>query len=342
MKNDKILVVDDTVLNLDTILEYLEDFEVFDTTDGYDALEILEEEDIDLILLDIVMPEIDGFEVCQRLKDNPKTKDIPVIFLTSKTDENSIAKAYDVGGVDYVTKPFRKQELLARIDTHLSLTKQKFLLKNLVDQKTEELQNTNKELHKIQKDLILAMGIVGENRCLATSKHVNRVAEYSKLLATLYGLNEKDIETLTQTSPMHDIGKVAIADHILQKPSKLTDEEFEIMKTHSEIGYSMFKDFDRELLKSAAIIAHQHHEKWDGTGYPRGLKGEEIHIFGRITALIDVFDALGEERVYKKAMPDDKILQIIQEERGKHFEPELVDIFLENFDKFTQIRETLQ
>jgi response regulator RpfG family c-di-GMP phosphodiesterase len=198
----------------------------------------------------------------------------------------------------------------------------------------------HEELEHTQEELIFRMGEIGETRSQETGFHVKRVAKYSQLLASLYGLNEEDIRYLTAASPMHDIGKVGIPDEILKKPGKLTAQEWNIMKTHTDIGYELFKNSDKALLKTAAIIAYEHHEKYDGSGYPRGLKGENIHIYGRITALADVFDALGSDRCYKKAWDDEKIFTLLKEERGKHFDPKLIDLFFEHLDEFLKIRDT--
>ena len=197
----------------------------------------------------------------------------------------------------------------------------------------------HKEMEDTQKEIIYKMGEVGESRSQETGNHVKRVAEYSKLLALLAGLGEKNAELLFTASPMHDIGKVAIPDSVLKKPGRLTDEEWVVMRTHSEIGYKILKDSSRPILRAAAVVAYRHHEKWDGTGYPNGISGEKIHIFGRITAIADVFDALGSDRVYKKAWDLEKILDLFKEERGKHFDPNLIDLFLANLDKFLVIRD---
>ena len=198
------------------------------------------------------------------------------------------------------------------------------------------------EIINTQKDVVYTMGAIGESRSKETGNHVKRVAIYSEILALKYGLSKEDAELLKLASPMHDIGKVGIKDEILNKPGKLTADEFKIMKTHSTLGYNMLKNSDKEILKTAAIVAHQHHEKWDGSGYPKKLKGEDIHIFGRITAVADVFDALGSERVYKKAWPLEKIFELFKEERGKHFDPVLVDLFFKHFEEFNKIREKYQ
>ena len=183
------------------------------------------------------------------------------------------------------------------------------------------------------------MGEIGETRSKETGNHVKRVAKYSKLLAKIYGINENEANNLLIASPMHDIGKVGIPDSILKKPGKLTKDEFEFMKDHSMIGYNILKDSNRDILKTAAIVAKEHHEKWDGTGYPLGLKGEEIHIYGRITAIADVFDALGSDRCYKKAWKDEEIFKFFKKEKGKHFDPVLVDLFFDNLEQFLKIRD---
>lgn len=198
------------------------------------------------------------------------------------------------------------------------------------------------EIEDTQKEVVFTMGAIGESRSKETGNHVKRVAEYSELLALAYGMNKEEAELLKQASPMHDIGKVAIPDAILKKPGRFDANEREIMNTHSELGYNMIKNSERPLLKAAAIVAYEHHEKWNGTGYPQGLKGDEIHIYGRITAIADVFDALGSDRVYKKAWNDEKIFKLFKEERGEHFDPKLIDLFFENKDKILAIRKKFQ
>lgn len=197
----------------------------------------------------------------------------------------------------------------------------------------------NIEIEETQKEILYILGEVTEARSEETGNHVQRVSKYAKILAEKYGLSNRDVMLVTMASPIHDIGKVAISDKILMKPGKLTPSEFEIVKKHTTVGYNILKNSKRDVLKSAAIIAHEHHERYDGKGYPQGLKGEEIHIFGRIVAVADVFDALGSERVYKKPWVINDILAYFKEERGKHFDPKLVDILFEHLDEFLEIRE---
>lgn len=196
------------------------------------------------------------------------------------------------------------------------------------------------EIEETQKEIIFTMGEIGESRSKETGNHVKRVAEYSYILAIGLGIDKEEAEVLKMASPMHDIGKVAIPDSVLQKPGKLTDEEFELMKSHTTIGYQLLKNSNRRILQTAAIVAYQHHEKWNGRGYPNQLKGEEIHIYGRITAIADVFDALASDRVYKKAWELDRILNLFKEERGEHFDPQVVDVFFECLPQLLEIRNT--
>jgi len=338
-----ILIVDDNEVNIDSLIEILEDrYEIYAATSGLDALDLLSEEDIDLVLLDIMMPQMNGYEVCKKIKSNPLTKDIPVIFITASTDEESIEKAYSVGGSDYINKPFKVKEIISRVANQLLLSNKQKTLERIIAKKTQKIQEMNIELIKTQEEIILTLWIAAESRSKETGNHIKRVAKYSYLLAKYYGLDEELAQKIYKASPLHDLGKIAIPDNILNKPAKLTNEEYEIMKTHAQIGYDILKNSKRELLKTAAIIAYEHHEKWDGSGYPRGLKGKEISIEGRITALADVFDALGSDRCYKKAWPDEKIFELIENERAKHFDPDLVDIFFEHLDEFLKIRNELK
>ncbi len=205
-----------------------------------------------------------------------------------------------------------------------------------------DIVKMHEELEETQREIIYKIGEIGETRSKETGQHVRRVAEYSKLLALKAGLNKKDAELLKHASPMHDIGKIGIADSILNKPGKLTFEEFETMKAHTQIGYEILKSSNREILKVSAIVANEHHEKWDGSGYPRGLKEDEIHIYGRITAIADVFDALGSNRPYKNAWNLDQILELFENEKGRHFDPYLTDLFLDNIDNFLHIRDSFR
>ena len=212
-------------------------------------------------------------------------------------------------------------------------------LEVMIEDGLKEIADLNKEIVDTQKEVVFTMGAIGESRSKETGNHVKRVAEYSKILALAYGLNEDEAELLRTASPMHDIGKVAIPDSILKKPGKLTNDEFHIMKTHAQLGHEMLNMSNRPILNAASIVSYQHHERWDGNGYPNKLKGDKIHIYGRITAIADVFDALGSKRVYKDAWNDDKIFNLFKEESGHQFDPKLIELFFANLDKILAVRD---
>jgi len=203
-----------------------------------------------------------------------------------------------------------------------------------------EVEALNREIEETQKEVVFTMGAIGESRSKETGNHVKRVAGYSKILALAWGLKEAEAEMLKQASPMHDIGKVAIPDAVLNKPGKLNEEEYQTMREHAQLGYEMLRYSNRPLLLAAATVAYEHHEKYDGSGYPQGLKAEEIHLYGRITAIADVFDALGSDRVYKKAWKDEDIFALFRSEQGKHFDPKLIDLFFDHIEEILKVRET--
>lgn len=342
----KILIVDDVAENIQVAMNILkEENYVFSfASDGEEALALVELDTFDLILLDIMMPKMNGYDVCKRLKSNPEFCDIPIIFLTAKNDVDAIAKGFEIGGIDYIIKPFHACELLARTKTHLELSYAKYLLtkKNSELALKVERQGARllEEVEENQREMIYVLMEVMESTSDETGKHIKRVAESSRLLAhyTDY-LSEEDETVIFHAAPMHDIGKVAIPQEILHKPGKLTPEEFNVMQTHAEKGKNFLKNSKRKLLTAAAVIAYEHHEKWDGTGYPRGLKGNEIHIFGRIVALADVFDALTHKRQYKQAWEINDAVDYIKSLSGIQFDPKLVDIFIEHLPEFINILE---
>ena len=305
--NPTILVVDDTETNIDILVDTLgDDYDVTVAMDGEGALESVAEELPDLILLDIMMPGMDGYEVCSRLKQDPKAREIPIIFVTAMTDAGDEQKGLDLGAVDYITKPFQPALIKARVRNHLELKRHRDHLEELVKERTRELELT-------QEVTIESMGTLAEYRDPETGGHIRRTMNYVKALADQLAtlpqfaphLNKVVIEQLYKSAPLHDIGKVGVADSILLKPGKLTDEEFQEMKKHAVYGRDAIRSASRKLgeksfLAFAEEIAHSHHEKWDGSGYPRGLKGGQIPIPGRIMAIADVYDALISRRVYKK------------------------------------------
>lgn len=336
----KILIVDDAPKNIQVVANLLgeEDYDISYATNGKQALGHIEETEFDLVLLDVMMPGMNGYEVCREIKKGKRHSDLPVIFITARADEESVVEAFDAGGQDFISKPFNSAELMARVKTHLKLKAFEDSQQVLINNALAELKILNKEIIETQKEVIFTMGSIGETRSKETGQHVKRVAEYSRLFALLSGLDEYEADLVAMASPMHDIGKVGIPDSILNKKGRLDEQEFEIMKTHVTIGYDMLKHSERPIMRTAAIIALQHHEKWDGSGYPSGLAGDAIHFYGRVTALADVFDALGSERCYKKSWPDEKIFSLLKEQSGKHFDPTLVDMFFENQQKFFEIR----
>lgn len=250
-----------------------------------------------------------------------------IIVIPFRNSEGEIIGAYQA-----INKMTRSKKFTAKDLEYLTLA---------ASYSGNSLESTllNLEIEETQKEIIFTMGEIGESRSKETGNHIKRVADYSKILALKYGMDESEAELLKIASPMHDIGKVAISDSILKKPGKLTDEEFDTMKSHTEVGYNLLKGSSRKILKAAAIVARQHHEKWNGRGYPDGVKGEDIHIYGRITAIADVFDALGSDRCYKKAWELDRILNLFKEERGNHFDPLLVDLFIDNIGELVHIRD---
>jgi putative two-component system response regulator len=339
-----ILIVDDVLENIQVALNILKEdsYNFSYAKSGEEALKLLGENNFDLILLDIMMPGIDGYEVCRRMQNDPRLIDVPVIFLTAKADTDSLSKAFEVGGLDYITKPFHANELLARVKTHLELYKAKKILKNNnLSLKTKlklERERIFTELEKSQKEMIFVLTELVESVSDETGKHIRRVAEYSRLLAYLHpAISDEDAEVIYHASPMHDIGKMGIPNKILHKEGALTQEEFEVMKTHTSTAHTYLKVPDRKIMKAADIIAYEHHEKWNGKGYPRALKGEEIHIFGRIVALADVFDALTHKRIYKDAWSVDEAITYIIEHSGTQFDPEIVELFEANIDEFITI-----
>jgi putative two-component system response regulator len=333
-----ILVVDDTPDNLDLMGDLLmDDYRVKVANSGKKALEIVQSASPpDLVLLDIMMPEMDGYEVCRILKSSEETKNIPVIFLTAKTNTIDEQKGFEIGAVDYITKPISPAIVMARVKTHLDLYYKNVYLEKLVTQRTHEIA-------AIQDVTIHAMASLAETRDNETGNHIRRTQNYVKLLAQhlqfhpnyTHFLNmDGVIETLFKSAPLHDIGKVGIPDAILLKPGRFEPSEFEIMKSHPELGQNTILQAESELgidvpfLQYAKEIAYGHHEKWDGSGYPQGLSGEDIPISARLMAVADVYDALISRRVYKEGMPHEQAVQIILDGKGTHFDPHIIEAFV--------------
>lgn len=319
-----VLVVDDTPENLDILSEVLRDtYQVKVATRGQRAMEIVRRTPPDLILLDIMMPEMDGFEVCHRLKKDYTTRHIPVIFATASIDPRDELRGLELGAVDYITKPFSPPVVLARVRTHLALYDQNQELERKVRHRTTQLNETRLQI-------IRRLGRAAEYKDNETGLHVIRMSHYARLIGLAAGMDELEADLLLNAAPMHDVGKIGIPDSILQKPGKLTAQEWEIMKTHAAIGAEILGDSQGSgLLDMASVVAMSHHEKWDGSGYPLGLAGEEIPRVGRIVALADVFDALTSKRPYKEAWPLQEAVDWIVAQSARHFDPHLVDCFLQ-------------
>lgn len=330
----KVLIVDDCKENLDVLYNLLKDtYNVNAAKDGNTALKLLNSGlSPDIILLDIMMPQISGYEICKIIKSNKKLSKIPIIFISSKSGEFDEKKGFEVGAVDYITKPISPLITLERIKTHLYLANQQNHLENLVIERTKTIYDT-------RKMIISTLSRAGEYKDNETGLHVLRMGKYSYLLGKKMGLLESENNLLLNIVPMHDIGKIGIPDKILLKEGKLTKEEWEIMKSHTLIGADILGDSDFELIKGARECALSHHEKWDGTGYPFGLKGDEIPLYGRIAAISDVFDALTSDRPYKKAWIVDDAITHLKEQRGKQFDPELLDLFLEIIPDILKIKK---
>lgn len=332
--HNTILIVDDAPENIMILSELLlPDYAVRAAVNGPKALAIAMSEDPpDLILLDVVMPGMDGYEVCKRFKNSEKTKDIPVIFVTSLDEASQEAKGLELGAVDYITKPYNADIVRKRVHNHLELKKHRDHLEELIQERTAELLATRLEIiHKL--------GLAAEYRDNDTGMHIMRLGHYCRIIAVAYGLSNDEAELLFNTAPMHDIGKIGIPDEILLHPGPLSDKEWKLMKTHCEIGARIIGDHPSELLQTAGIIALTHHEKWNAQGYPQGLRGMDIPLYGRIVAIADVFDALTSKRPYKGAWPVEKAVDLIQKERGQHFDATLVDVFLEAFPDIISVKE---
>lgn len=352
-----VLVVDDTADNLALVSGLLKNrYRVKLANCGAKALEIAQQSMPDLILLDIMMPEMDGYQVCETLKSDPRTFDIPVIFLTAKSEVEDEYRGLTLGAVDYITKPINPAILLARVDTQLHLKQAADFLKNQNDYLESEVQRRSEEITAIQDVTILAMASLAETRDADTGNHIRRTQHYIRTLALMARnhsrfagqLSDAYIDRLFKSAPLHDIGKIGIPDRILLKPGRLTTDEFDIMKNHAFLGYQAIVHAESALggnigfLETAKEIALSHQEKWDGSGYPDGLQGEQIPLSARLMAIADVYDALISKRIYKDAHTHDEAVEIIRSGKGSHFDPDLVDCFLQVQNQFAQIARNYQ
>ncbi len=351
MNKARILVVDDNPMNLDLLVKCLgEQYDIQVALDGEEALEAMSELSPDLVLLDVMMPKMDGFQVLERMQQENLYPDLPVILFTALNDIESKTRGFKAGAVDFVTKPVNMYEVVARVNTHLSLKEAKEKLKKQNLLLEEKVQERTRQLVSLQRAVINGLSSLAESRDPETGFHIQRTQEYMRFLGNklidhpqkAYCLTLEQVEQFAEVAPLHDIGKVGISDRILLKPGKLTAEEFEVMKEHTLFGGKALAkaielDQSNPLLQGAIEIAMTHHEKWDGSGYPKGLRGEGIPLPGRLMALADVYDALICKRVYKKPIPHSKAVEIIQQGKGLHFDPLLTELFVLHHDEFRQI-----
>jgi putative two-component system response regulator len=355
LSEHSILVVDDTKSNLDFLLNTLGDqYDLSVATNGASALALAETSPPDLILLDIMMPGMDGFEVLHRLQQRKTTRNIPVIFLSAISEVGSKARGFALGAVDYITKPFQIEEVLARINTHLKLKQAQESLIDFNSKLQKQVAQQVEEITHSQLAMIFALAKLSHTRDDDTGLHLERVQHLCRILATALAeetefrtlVTPSFIETIYHASPLHDVGKVGIADSILLKPGRLTEEEFNVMKTHTTIGASTLEVVHKQyphnkFIEMGIEIARYHHEKWNGGGYPDGLSGEATPLSARIMALVDVYDALRARRPYKDPFTNERALAIIGNESGRAFDPRIVQVFYKVQRQFDMISQRL-
>lgn len=352
IEKKKILVVDDEMLNRKVLKGFLDALgyspELAST--GQEALDVLDDS-FDLVLMDIMMPVMDGYDAVKAIRENPKFEEIPVIMVTALSSIEDRLKAVECGANDFITKPIDKTELRVRTASLLKMKaardevkRYQGELEDMVNVRTQALQLALENLQSLQlatqeahHETILRLSFAAEYKDEDTASHIQRMSLVCAMLAQKLGMGKDEVRLVLQASPMHDVGKIGIPDKILLKPGKLDAEEWAIMKQHPEIGQRILSNSSADLLQAGEIIAMTHHERWDGSGYPKGLAGEDIHLYGRICAVADVFDALISRRPYKEPFPMDKALAIMREGRGSHFDPKILDIFLDNIDKVQAI-----
>ncbi|OEZ97829.1 HD-GYP domain-containing protein [Duganella sp. HH101] len=316
-----ILAVDDEASNLQLLRHILQDqYRLLFAKDGPRALELARQERPQLILLDVMMPGMTGYEVCRQLKDDDATAAIPVIFVTALSDASDEVVGFDAGAVDYITKPVSPPIVRARVRTHLSLVRMD-------------------ELTRTRLEIVQRLGLAAEYKDNETGLHVIRMSHYSRILGRAAGMSEAEADDLLHAAPMHDVGKIGIPDSILRKPGPLETAEWKVMQTHAAIGGEIIGRHPGGMLAMAYQVAVTHHEKWDGSGYPNGLAGEQIPLVGRIVAIADVFDALTSARPYKPEWPIPQAVEYLEQQRGKHFDADLVDLFLQQMPALLEVKQ---
>ena len=345
MNNDnqqRILICDDSITNVLILAELLESelgIQVEKVTDPRKVQPLMQEQDFDLLLLDIEMPHIDGFQVMEQVRNTHHMDQLPIAILTGHTDSQTRNRALENGANDFINKPFDQTEVKLRVSNLLKI-RQSYKFQKLYNKELEKkVEQRTRDLNEATENLIYQLAMAGEIRDRETGQHVVRVGKYARYFAEKVGLPAELCFMIEKTAPMHDIGKIGIPDAILLKEDSLTDDEKKIMNTHPELGAQLLGEHPSLLVQMAASIALSHHEKWNGSGYPRALQGESIPIEGRITCISDVLDALMTQRPYKEAWPIEKIVEFIRQEAGVTFDPELAAIFLDNTEQFVQIHQ---
>ena len=338
--NGRVLIVDDARPNIDVLVAALKDrYRISVATSGDAALAQARTHPPDLILLDIMMPGMDGYETCSRLKADTMTSGIPVIFVTAMDEVADKARGFEMGAVDYITKPFEIVEVRARIQTHMALKHAMEALSNQNQLLDSRVRDRTRAVRETQLEIIYRLSRAAEYRDNDTGMHIKRMSHFTRVVSIAVGCDEEVSSLYFNASPMHDIGKIGIPDHILLKPARLDPEEWSIMKSHTTIGAEILSGHDSLLIQTAQAIALTHHEKWDGSGYPMGLSDEAIPLSGRIVAVCDVFDALTSRRPYKQAWPLDKALREIRMGSGKAFDPRITEAFFAVQPSLLAIRE---
>ena len=349
MNKDKpvILVVDDVPQNIKLLEAYLvpQGYESIKAVNGREALAKLLNSRVDLVLLDVMMPDIDGFEVTRRIRQDDKTRLLPIILVTALSEITDRVKGIEAGCDDFISKPVDKTELLARVKSLLKVKAYNDLMLNYQEEleaevlrRTKELQQAHNQIKIASLDTIFRLSVASEYRDKDTGTHIRRVSHYCQAIARRLGLDEKTVEAILYAAPLHDLGKIGIPDRILSKPEKLVPVEIEIMKQHTVIGAKILAGSEADFIKLGAIIALNHHERWDGSGYPNGLSGNMIPIEGRIAAVADVFDALTSKRPYKEPFTLEKSLVIIKRWRESYFDPDVVDAFFDIQEEILSIK----
>lgn len=340
-----VAVIDDNPLNI-TLMQHLlklvGDVEAHTFLESAAALSWCQANDPDLIIVDYMMPPPDGLTFIRAIRSQAPGAETPMLMVTANIDEKVRHAALESGCNDFLTKPLNKVEFLARVRNMLALRASQKKLRDHAGWLAEEVRRATALILQREQEAILRLTRAAEYRDPETGAHILRMASYSQLIARGLGLSQDEQDLILKAAPMHDIGKVGIADHILLKPGRLDDDEMAIMRTHARIGYDILKDSESPLIQLAAVIAHSHHEKYDGSGYPQQLAGDTIPLHGRIVAVADVFDALTSERPYKKAWELDRALDFMREQRGRHFDPECLDIFVDCLDEVLLIRQRYQ